>query len=75
MMAQVVAILLLILGRDNLQQFFFLGQVALWVVLGTALFSAFDYYYRFTQAETNLGLSGFDAVSPRETRRSNEQNR
>ena len=75
MMAQVVAILLLILGRDNLQQFFFLGQVALWVVLGTALFSAFDYYYRFTQAETNLGLSGFDAVSPRETRPSNEQNR
>ena len=75
MMSQVVAILLLILGRENLQQFFVLGQVALWIVLGTALFSAFDYYYRFTQVETDLGPGGFDAVHPPERRHSNHQNR
>jgi CDP-diacylglycerol---glycerol-3-phosphate 3-phosphatidyltransferase len=47
MAAEVVAILLLILGRDHLQQFFVLGQAALWVVLGTALASGIDYYRRF----------------------------
>ncbi|MBM62109.1 MAG: CDP-diacylglycerol--glycerol-3-phosphate 3-phosphatidyltransferase [Acidobacteria bacterium] len=49
MLSQVVAILLLILGRENLREFFVLGQVALWVVLGTALYSAIDYYQRFTR--------------------------
>ena len=47
MVSEVVAIVLLILGSDHLQQFFVLGQVALWVVLVTALASAFDYYRRF----------------------------
>jgi CDP-diacylglycerol--glycerol-3-phosphate 3-phosphatidyltransferase len=47
MMAEVVAILLLILGRDHLQQFFVLGQIALWIVMATALWSAVDYYRRF----------------------------
>jgi len=50
MVAQVVAILLLILGRDHLQGFFVLGQVALWVVLVAAVFSAVDYYRRFSRA-------------------------
>lgn len=48
MVSQVIAILLLILGKDHLQQFFVLGQVALWVVLIIALLSAFDYYRRFS---------------------------
>jgi CDP-diacylglycerol--glycerol-3-phosphate 3-phosphatidyltransferase len=48
MMSQVIAILLLILGRDYLQQFFVLGQIALWVVVVTALGSALEYYRRFT---------------------------
>ena len=48
MAAEVVAILLLILGRDHLQQFFVVGQIALWLVLVTALASAFDYYRRFS---------------------------
>ena len=48
MVSQVIAILLLILGKDHLQQFFVLGQVALWVVLIIALISAFDYYRRFS---------------------------
>jgi CDP-diacylglycerol--glycerol-3-phosphate 3-phosphatidyltransferase len=47
MVAEVVAILLLILGRDHLQEFFVLGQVALWIVMATALWSAADYYRRF----------------------------
>ena len=49
MVAQVVAILLLILGREHLQQFFVLGQVALWVVVVTAVVSAVDYYRRFNR--------------------------
>ena len=49
MVAQVVAILLLILGREYLQQFVVLGQIALWVVVTTALVSGVDYYRRFTQ--------------------------
>jgi CDP-diacylglycerol--glycerol-3-phosphate 3-phosphatidyltransferase len=47
MVAQVVAILLLILGRDHLQGFFVLGRVALWVVVVAAIASAVDYYRRF----------------------------
>jgi CDP-diacylglycerol---glycerol-3-phosphate 3-phosphatidyltransferase len=47
MASQVVAILLLILGKDHLQQFFVLGKVALWVAVITAVASGVDYYRRF----------------------------
>lgn len=47
MIAQVVAILALILGKEHLQGFFVIGQVALWVVVITALVSAADYFRRF----------------------------
>jgi len=47
MVSQVVAILLLILGRDNLQQFHVLGAVALWIAVVTAILSGFDYYRKF----------------------------
>jgi CDP-diacylglycerol---glycerol-3-phosphate 3-phosphatidyltransferase len=47
MVSQVVAILLLILGRDHLQQFFILGTIALWIAVVTALISGFDYYRKF----------------------------
>ena len=47
MVSEVVAIVFLILGREYLQEFFVLGQIALWVVLVTALVSALDYYSRF----------------------------
>jgi CDP-diacylglycerol--glycerol-3-phosphate 3-phosphatidyltransferase len=47
MIAQVVAILALILGRDRLQGFFVVGEVALWVVLATAVISGIDYYRKF----------------------------
>jgi CDP-diacylglycerol--glycerol-3-phosphate 3-phosphatidyltransferase len=47
MVAEVVAILALILGHDQLQQLVLLGQWALWVVIVTALVSAADYFRRF----------------------------
>jgi CDP-diacylglycerol---glycerol-3-phosphate 3-phosphatidyltransferase len=52
MIAQVVAILALILGHDHLQGFVIIGEVALWVVVAVALISAVDYFRRF-----NLVLS------------------
>ncbi len=47
MVSQVVAILALILGRNQLGNFLVIGQVALWVVVVTAVVSAADYYRRF----------------------------
>ena len=41
------AILALILGQDHLQQFFVLGQIALWVAVITAVASGLDYYRKF----------------------------
>ncbi len=52
MLTQVVAILLLILSHRQWAALFVLGQIALWVVVVTALVSAVDYYRRF-----NLVLS------------------
>ena len=63
MMAQVIAILLLILGREYLQQFFVLGQIALWVVVVTALWSAADYYRRFTLVGMNPRSAPFESPS------------
>ena len=67
MMSQVIAILLLILGREYLQQFFILGQIALWVVVATALVSAADYYRRFTQADSHPRVTDFEAARRRTT--------
>jgi CDP-diacylglycerol--glycerol-3-phosphate 3-phosphatidyltransferase len=50
MAAQVIAILLLILGENGTEPFLILGQIALWVVLLTALVSAFDYYRAYASA-------------------------
>jgi CDP-diacylglycerol--glycerol-3-phosphate 3-phosphatidyltransferase len=52
MVAQVVAILALILGREQLSGFVVIGEVALWIVMVAALVSAVDYFRRF-----NLVLS------------------
>jgi CDP-diacylglycerol--glycerol-3-phosphate 3-phosphatidyltransferase len=50
MISQVVAILALILGQEErFQQLALVGRVALWVVVGTALVSGYDYYRRFNQ--------------------------
>ncbi|HXG88257.1 MAG TPA: CDP-diacylglycerol--glycerol-3-phosphate 3-phosphatidyltransferase [Vicinamibacterales bacterium] len=50
MVSQVIAILLLILGWERMPLLLIAGQAMLWVVLGTALISAFDYYRRFNRA-------------------------
>ena len=47
MVAQVVAILALILAHGGVREFLLIGQVALWVVVVTALVSAADYFRRF----------------------------
>ena len=49
MVAQVVAILVLILAHGQMRQFYLdrVGQAALWVVVVTALLSAADYFRRF----------------------------
>jgi len=47
MVAQVVAILALILGHGPTKEFLVIGQAALWVVVVTALISAADYFRRF----------------------------
>lgn len=46
MVAQVAAILILILGQGHLQGFFILGQVALWIATLSAIVSAADYTRR-----------------------------
>ena len=46
MVAQVAAILILILGQGHLQGFFVLGQIALWIATIAALVSAVDYARR-----------------------------
>ncbi|MEE2637782.1 MAG: CDP-diacylglycerol--glycerol-3-phosphate 3-phosphatidyltransferase [Acidobacteriota bacterium] len=64
MMSQVVAILLLILSQD-IQRFFILGQIALWVVVVTALVSAADYYRRFNQEGMHPRVADFEAARRR----------
>ena len=50
MLAEVVAILALILGQDHLQQFYVIGTIALWVAMLTATISGIEYYRRFAQS-------------------------
>lgn len=47
MVTQVVAILLLILGRDLSPTLFLLGIVALWLAVAVAIISGVDYYRKF----------------------------
>ena len=55
MVAQVVAILALILGeQERLKPLAFIGNAALWVVVATALISAGDYYRRFSQVPAEV---------------------
>jgi CDP-diacylglycerol--glycerol-3-phosphate 3-phosphatidyltransferase len=47
MVAQIVAILALILGTEHLQRFAVIGEIALWVAVVASLVSAADYFRRF----------------------------
>jgi len=64
MAAQVVAILALILGHEHLHEFAVIGQVALWVVLASALISAADYFRRFNTV-LNPHVADFTAARER----------
>jgi len=55
LVAQVVAIEILILGQGHLHSFFVVGQIALWVATITALVSAVDYYRQFTTEMSKAG--------------------
>jgi CDP-diacylglycerol--glycerol-3-phosphate 3-phosphatidyltransferase len=55
LVAQVVAILILILGQGHTRGFFVVGQIALWVATIAALASAVDYYRRFTAEMSKAG--------------------
>jgi CDP-diacylglycerol--glycerol-3-phosphate 3-phosphatidyltransferase len=50
MLAEVIAILALILGQDHLQQFYVIGTIALWIAMLTATISGIEYYRRFAQS-------------------------
>lgn len=50
MVAQIVTILLLLLGQEHVALFYALGQVGLWVVVILSLVSAIDYVRRFQSA-------------------------
>ncbi|MEO8069964.1 MAG: CDP-diacylglycerol--glycerol-3-phosphate 3-phosphatidyltransferase [Acidobacteriota bacterium] len=52
MVAQVAAILMLILGPKHLQAFLVVGKAALWVATVAALVSAVEYWRRFNSAMT-----------------------
>ena len=47
MFAEVFAVLLLILGHDQVQRVLVLGTIALWIATVTAVVSGLDYYRRF----------------------------
>jgi CDP-diacylglycerol--glycerol-3-phosphate 3-phosphatidyltransferase len=51
LIAQVTAILILILGKGHLQWFFQVGHAALWVATITAILSAVDYTRRINQLQ------------------------
>ena len=74
MVAQVVAILLLILG-NQVPMFRVLGQVALWLVLVAALWSAVGYYLRFGVVLEHPKVAYFDPArrhpAPVEKKRAN----
>jgi CDP-diacylglycerol--glycerol-3-phosphate 3-phosphatidyltransferase len=55
LVAQVVAILVLILGQGHMREFYVLGQIALWVATIAALVSGIDYYRRFPPARASTG--------------------
>jgi CDP-diacylglycerol--glycerol-3-phosphate 3-phosphatidyltransferase len=68
MTSQVLAVLLLLLGREALPWLYPVGVIALWAVLVVAIVSAVDYYRRFT-AGMNPRAPEFGAASPRAVER------
>jgi CDP-diacylglycerol--glycerol-3-phosphate 3-phosphatidyltransferase len=70
MVAQVVAVLALILGRDHLGGLLAVGQAALWVVVVSALVSAMDYFRRFNAIPSSRPLADLpEAARRRDSRK------
>ena len=67
MVAQVVAILLLMLS-NQVWLFLVPGLIALWVVLAVALWSAADYYRRYNRVLSNSNVADFEAARRRAER-------
>ena len=67
MVAQVVAILLLMLS-NQVWLFLVPGLIALWVVLAVALWSAADYYRRYNRVLSNSNVANFEAARRRAER-------
>ena len=59
MVAQVLTVLLLLVGHHGSPVLFMLGQVALWVVLVTAVASAYDYYRAYAAPAPPPSLERF----------------
>ena len=73
MVVEVGAILLLMLG-NQVWLFLLLGQVALWMVLVTALVSAADYYRRYSRVLSNPKVADFETARQRaESRRGRDR--
>jgi CDP-diacylglycerol--glycerol-3-phosphate 3-phosphatidyltransferase len=68
LVAQVAAILILILGQGHLQGFFVLGQVALWIATVAALVSAVQYARRM-----NVILAARPEPAPETTARPSQE--
>jgi CDP-diacylglycerol--glycerol-3-phosphate 3-phosphatidyltransferase len=68
MVAQVVAILALILAHARRVPFFLIGQIALWVVVAAALVSAADYFRRFNLL-VNPQVADFNSAREQRTGR------
>ena len=77
MVAQVAAILILILGQGHLREFFVLGQVALWVATVTALVSAVDYSRRINTIVSGrpASVAGGDPAAATASRSADENTR
>ncbi|MEE8184060.1 MAG: hypothetical protein V3T95_02015, partial [Acidobacteriota bacterium] len=56
--SQVIAVVLLILGERYLQEFAFLGEIALGTVVALAILSAGDYFWKFSRQVGLIGGSG-----------------
>ena len=67
MVAEVVAILLLMLG-NQVPLFYVLGTVALWLVLIVALVSAADYYRRYNRVLADADVADFESARPQAPR-------
>ena len=61
MVAQVTAVLLIIMGQGPFPLLEPVGYVALWIVLVIAVWSAIDYYHQFLILTSNQ-LEGFDSA-------------